>query len=477
MIVLKEQKTIIVLILVILGLFLRIYGVADEGISLDESYSIHNAEGSLGHIVTLDDPSPFLYLLLIKPFAGLSDGNIFFSRLPFMILGALSIFLIYLLGKKIFDGKVGLISALILTFSPYHIYYSQEARTYSLLFFSCLLSLYFFLKLLDEDTKKNYLYYFLSTSILLYAHIFAVFVVLVQNIYFIYVHHSSKKFNLIRWFSSQAALLMLYVPAILNIYSYLQKTSLWLTPQFLFDMLYILGLFSGGKYLSIILSGLFIFGSYLLFRKRRPETVKEKEHHPYLLMMLIVTPLVIPLTYSLLFSPIILPKYVIFVMIPFILILSFGLSRLDKRICYGVLLVIILLSSIHTYQQAESVEKDVWVSVDGIINDLKDFDSIIINPGYNLLPFLYYHDPVCFSDSDIYGCASRKNIYTLWGKSEKEKNFTGSDDNIIYITKRSMGVDDDNYLTYLKQNYSVIGVHDLKESKYSEILIYDLVRD
>ena len=58
----------------------------------------------------------------------------FVARLFSAILGILSIYGINILGKELINKKVGLISALILTINPFHLYFSQEARPYILLF-------------------------------------------------------------------------------------------------------------------------------------------------------------------------------------------------------------------------------------------------------------------------------------------------------------------------------------------------------
>src|SRR3990167_4926541 len=71
---------------------------------------------------------------------GLSEFKLrFFSA----IFGIASIYMIFLLGKTIFNEKVGLIAAFILSINHQHIYYSQEARNYSFLVFLALLSAYY----------------------------------------------------------------------------------------------------------------------------------------------------------------------------------------------------------------------------------------------------------------------------------------------------------------------------------------------
>ena len=53
-------------------------------------------------------------------------------RMPSVILGAATVGLTFLLGKELFNRRVGFLSAFLLAIAPLHVYYSQEARMYVL---------------------------------------------------------------------------------------------------------------------------------------------------------------------------------------------------------------------------------------------------------------------------------------------------------------------------------------------------------
>ncbi len=55
-----------------------------------------------------------------------------------LVFGVLSIPLAYWVGRVAYDRLVGLIAATIITFSPFNIWYSQEARMYTMLMFFAL---------------------------------------------------------------------------------------------------------------------------------------------------------------------------------------------------------------------------------------------------------------------------------------------------------------------------------------------------
>jgi uncharacterized membrane protein len=105
------------------------------------------------------------------------------ARLLSVFFGTASVFIVYLLGSHIFNKKVGIYYALLVSFSPLHIYFSQEARAYSLLFALTLLSMFFYSKLNKAASKWITAGYLISTVFLLYAHLYALLIVLVQNLH------------------------------------------------------------------------------------------------------------------------------------------------------------------------------------------------------------------------------------------------------------------------------------------------------
>jgi len=137
----------------VLGLFLRIYHLGKESLWGDEVYSFGvannaNVFGIIKVAALYDNHPPFYYIILHYGGIKLFGTSEFAVRFPSLIFGVLAIPMIYLLGRRLFNEEVGLISALILAISPFNVEYSQEARMYSLLLFLALLSMYFFVRFL-----------------------------------------------------------------------------------------------------------------------------------------------------------------------------------------------------------------------------------------------------------------------------------------------------------------------------------------
>lgn len=96
---------------------------------------------------SFSDYKPGVYVYLDMPFVALLGLNELAVRLPSILLGTLSVLLIYLLSKEIFREKTfALSSAFLLSISPWHIHFSRGAWESNVATFFILLGVYAFIK-------------------------------------------------------------------------------------------------------------------------------------------------------------------------------------------------------------------------------------------------------------------------------------------------------------------------------------------
>src|SRR6266850_4026746 len=144
-----QRKPLIVLMVLItlLGLFLRCYRLSSQSLWMDEISSVETARVRFDEIVersASNNASP-TYFLLLRPIVGKSNENIeararFLSALAGTLSVPLFIGIIYLWRK---DERTALLGGLLLAINPLHIWYSQEARGYAVMLFfglGCLMS-------------------------------------------------------------------------------------------------------------------------------------------------------------------------------------------------------------------------------------------------------------------------------------------------------------------------------------------------
>lgn len=181
--------------ILLLALVLRLV-LLNQSLWLDEAISVLSAK-SLGfwHFTTgypMGDFHPPGYFALLWVWGRIFGFSEVAVRMPSVILGVLTVGLTYLLGKDLFSKKMGLLAALLLALGPLHIYYSQEARMYSLAVFAVTLSFYFLNKVLNNN-YKFIVFYILSIILVFYSDYVAYFALLSQFLFVLVFFRSKLK--------------------------------------------------------------------------------------------------------------------------------------------------------------------------------------------------------------------------------------------------------------------------------------------
>lgn len=101
---------------------------------------------------------PILTAVLKIPDDSFSPASFFLiSRSLSAILGSLTVIVLFLIGRKIFSYRVGMISALILTFLPIHVYESHLAKVDIAHTFFVALSVYFIWNIYKYGNLRSYI--------------------------------------------------------------------------------------------------------------------------------------------------------------------------------------------------------------------------------------------------------------------------------------------------------------------------------
>jgi len=135
-------------LILVFGLALRLISL-NQSLWLDEATSALAAKMNVAELFTKFLPGDFhppLYYLILKLWSGLFGYSEIALRFPSIIFGILTIYVVYLIGKSLFSKNVGLVASLFLATSGLHVYYSQEARMYSLAALLVSLLTYLFLR-------------------------------------------------------------------------------------------------------------------------------------------------------------------------------------------------------------------------------------------------------------------------------------------------------------------------------------------
>lgn len=188
-----------IVLILILGLCLRLIAI-NQSLWLDEAISANAAKQlSFWQYVTsypIGDFHPPGYFAILWVWSHIFGFSEIALRMPSVIFGSLTIFVTYLLGKGLFNKKIGLLASLFLAIGPLHIYYSQEARMYSFAAFAATLASFCLLKFLKGETFF-YFFYPLSVGLVLYSDYLAYTIILSHLTYvFWQERHQFKNFSL-----------------------------------------------------------------------------------------------------------------------------------------------------------------------------------------------------------------------------------------------------------------------------------------
>lgn len=121
--------------IVVLAAALRFGFITSQSLWWDEVVTWQQARLPFGDMLaaTAADNYPPLYNVLAMASMALFGETELALRLPSAMLGTGNILAIYWVGRLCASRPAGLLAALLLTLSPYHLWYSGEARMYALL--------------------------------------------------------------------------------------------------------------------------------------------------------------------------------------------------------------------------------------------------------------------------------------------------------------------------------------------------------
>jgi uncharacterized membrane protein len=466
------------LAIVLIGLFLRVYQLGTQSIWLDESVSISISGLSVPQLVQAAAPDvhPPLYYFLLHYWMMVFGTSASAVRLLSVLFGVLAIPMIYVVGRQLFNKGVGLVGALILALSSFNIYYSQEARMYSLLVLLALVSMYFFWRFLQQSNLVSSVGYVLSTTLLVYTHYFGWFVLIAQNIYVVTLLLLSKNrtYKLRHWVAVQAIVLALYVPWMgIAVNQASQRLTVGesvgqLLQPTIVTIIQTFGIYSDS---SVLLSALFLALSALsLFAYKRVRgsmdwkaPLKAFESYSwevhiqdatpvYFLVVLLLSINVIPSVISYFYTPVYYYRYTIAASVALYLLVGKGIANINYRLFKVVVIsVIIILSALQLPWNYYAITKPQAREATSFIDaNAKSGDAVLIYPGWESQTFNYYNNR-----TDV----AVKQIYYGNGSVDIQSDVNGRD-RVWFYGATGYGTPIENFtLNFLNESYAKIYVN------------------
>ena len=188
------RATALALVIVALGFGLRLFRLDAQSFWYDEAYSASVANSTpvqilFNHFSDVHPPGYYLILHLWQ----LIDASDFTLRLLSAMLGTAGIAALYALGKVLFDQKVGLAAAAITCLAPYTVYYSQEARMYSLLLLLSSMLLLSYDRMLHTGSSRWWMAYTTCAALSLYVQYVSALLLLGLHLHFLLARRREPK--------------------------------------------------------------------------------------------------------------------------------------------------------------------------------------------------------------------------------------------------------------------------------------------
>ena len=462
-----KENYLIILILA-LGAFLRFYKLDFQSIWLDEIHTMIECNPKLSFkefydIMIFREQMPHLYFLSVKAFSIIFGHTTLVIRAVSAIIGLLSIYSIYLLGKELDNRKTGLISALFLSVNYFHILYSQEARPYVLLALFAILSFYRLVKLIKKSSLKNSLLYGLFAALMINTHFFGLFILVSQCViilFFMFDLPKSERFNFFKFSALSGILtLILWYPSIKIFLLVTQIKSFWIQPPTLEVYTQMFKEFFGNSELVLLLvflTGTFYFMSLFNQKKEKKETCRDNKMLLgfMVLSIWIFITLFIPLVRTYLDIPMIISRYFIGVLPALILIIAIGISNIKSELVQRIVVLIFVVASltdiiiIKDYYNKTSKTQFREIT-ETIIKRNKKKEKVVSSTGW-LLSYFLNQD---ITNKPLLGNSSEDNVTvdnSLEGYIAQMKNSNDLKESFWYIDGNSkeykLNAEDEQFL-------------------------------
>ena len=382
----------LLILITIVGCFLRFYNLSYNSLWLDETASVTIAMlGSYANILNYTatiEPNPPLFVWMVYTLMTLFGNNEFIIRFVSAFFGSLTVPLMYFVGKEFIDRNGGIIAAATFAVSPFLILYAQEARAYALLLFFIALATLYYLKALKSEDYKYWIIFALATIVVFWTHFYSFILIGALIIYTLAIYKFKYiKQLIVSSIVMAAGILPLAIIAVPTIFKYTtDKPSFGVQG---FDAIFVsLIQFAGNNMISTyIASLLFICGITALYIKERDKSI--------LLLWVLICTLVISFFFSHRIA--FVPRYISFLNITLILGMAasykifYSLTQ-TKAVIYIMLVILAAMTTPFLMNYYSAFSKDDWRGFGGTLTNMtQPGDSIIIVPGYISQPLNYYY--------------------------------------------------------------------------------------
>jgi len=386
--------------ILLLAALVRLGGLGSQSLWMDEAFSHILAALPLytaWQAMITDAIHPPLYYLLLRLWQVLAGQSEFSLRFPSGLAGVLTVALLLWAGQVWLGKRVARWSALLMALNPFHVWYSQEARMYTLLGLSALAVLAAFWKALGSRRPRVWSTLVGVSALAYTTHYLALSLPLVEFVFLLATlrrHHRV----LARWTVAQALAVLPLAVWLTVLYTVGGGTFGigWIRrpqPADLLSTLWSFGMAYDGRVTPLVAAGLLIWGGLLLLGAWRGQG--RGEARGLLVLSLVLPPLV---TFFLsLRRPSYVDRFFIGSLPAFLLLAAAGLARLPRSAGWaaGLALAGLGLWGVARFRSDPLFVKEGWRGAAAHIEAHERIgDALAVRQFQYVVPFRYYYGGV-----------------------------------------------------------------------------------
>jgi len=412
--ILGNRDVLILLILIlVLASLLRFYGLGIQSFWFDEliTWQVSNQKNltELFKATRFNEGNPPLYGLVIYFIIKYIGDSESILRLPSAICSVISIFIIFLLGCKLYSYRDGLIASAITAVLARTIHYGQEARVYAMLLLFIMLATLLWIKLLwylNENKKPSFYTfsgYIITAIISSYLHYFGLYLIILQGLgaMMLFIRTSRIRLYIILIYLPIFLAYLPWLPAMLDqiirgeLYTWIPKPKL-----FSFARGYLRFLFNYSNALALatvpLYSFLFIRILYNILRTKEYKNMRRMILSPDVLLILwLVVPFLGMYIKSISSTPILTDRNLIISLPPAYLLLARSITQLPVRqksqtIITFAITIFLILHLIYSRDFYSKPHKQQFrEAVDYIVEHDNLYEDSIITGNSNLAAYYF----------------------------------------------------------------------------------------
>jgi len=349
----NRREIIILLIILAAASALRLTRLGYQSEWNDEAISAMIAGGTTRQILTNQFHSlhPPVYYLVLHFWQGVFGDSDFVLRLPSALMGIAGIVAIYLLGRLLFKPNTGLWAAAITAFMPFHLFYSQEMRSYSQMFLLSTLAVLCQVKIWQSKERLRWWVAYLAVALLgMYTHYLFILILGALACFFVLQWlitgqgPSWKEFLL-----AHAAMVILYSPIVLWLQDQLSQSSDYWIQQVSWALFFSVPLaFTVGQFLDPMALQvgygivLMVLITTMLQAIRGFRQKSSKKFGLTLLLLIYWLPILTIFAVSIFWTPLTLARLMIVAVPGLYLLLAWGATIPKERIINAILVILLI---------------------------------------------------------------------------------------------------------------------------------------